>query len=116
MVTIRRDLSAAGERIHRQHMDKIMAIEILDHDGYDEDGAKSELWDLYILFRNEENTTCWKDWEVICYHRERWYGWGATGKEQEEDEYVLERRTTVKGLESTIQKHIETMFREKINH
>ena len=46
----------------------IDCCEVLDHDGYDEDGPQSDLWDLYIIFLNEHGEK-----KVDYFHREDWY-------------------------------------------
>jgi hypothetical protein len=55
--------------------------ETLEHDGYDEEGPKSDLWDLYLISIRETNETS----TVWQYHREDWY----EGKEKEEYEHVV---------------------------
>jgi hypothetical protein len=44
------------------------AIEILDHDGFDSMGPTSDLWDLYLICREENG-----EMMVIQYHREEWF-------------------------------------------
>jgi len=50
-------------------MDKIIKLETLDHDGFDELGPQSNLWDLYYIFigESEESTV------VHHFHREYWF-------------------------------------------
>jgi len=39
----------------------------LDHDGYDRDGPKSNLYDLSIIFEKNGHQS------ILVYHREYWY-------------------------------------------
>jgi hypothetical protein len=48
--------------------------ERVDHDGYDREGPKSNLWDLYVFYQNSRN-----EMMVDFYHREDWF----SGKEEE---------------------------------
>jgi hypothetical protein len=46
--------------------------EILEHDGYDIEGPKSDLWDLFILYTSKvsgEDVIDFVDW----YHWENWF-------------------------------------------
>jgi len=43
--------------------------ETLDHDGYDEEGPKSNLWDLYVIDVHDSNDKS----TVRHFHREDWY-------------------------------------------
>jgi hypothetical protein len=47
----------------------IVAVEVMDHDGYDSQGPKSDLWDLYVVLVRESDETS----VVQHYHRENWY-------------------------------------------
>jgi hypothetical protein len=42
--------------------------ESLSHDGYDIYGPKSNLWDLYIIFKNNKNNKITAHW-----HYEQWF-------------------------------------------
>ena len=64
----------------RLDMKKFVVYEIRSHDGYDENGPKSDLWDLYLT--DIETSS------VRIYHRENWWGGGDM------EEYVLVRETT----------------------
>tara|TARA_B100001173_G_scaffold306839_1_gene314349 strand:- start:1889 stop:2197 length:309 start_codon:yes stop_codon:yes gene_type:complete len=44
-----------------------MEICKIDHDGYDDEGPKSNLYDLYLFI--ERNSKIYKE----CFHREEWY-------------------------------------------
>jgi hypothetical protein len=43
--------------------------EKLDHDGYDKYGPESDLWDLFILYKNKVSGEHFVDW----YNWEDWY-------------------------------------------
>lgn len=45
----------------------LMEIYKIDHDGYDDEGPKSNLYDLYLFI--ERNDKIYKE----CFHREEWY-------------------------------------------
>lgn len=45
----------------------VRIFETKDHDGYDEDGPKSNLWDIYIVFKNNN------DLIYHNYHHEEWF-------------------------------------------
>ncbi len=50
---------------------KIKIIDVkktVSHDGYYIDGPKSNLWDLYITFKNNKNNTITDHW-----HYEQWF-------------------------------------------
>ena len=47
----------------------VLFHETLDHDGYDEEGPNSNLWDLYVIEVRETNEGS----TVHHYHREEWY-------------------------------------------
>jgi len=56
----------AIELLNRQFPDKIVsATETLTHDGYDEYGPESDIWDLIIIDLSDNTTH--------SYHREVWY-------------------------------------------
>ncbi len=42
--------------------------ESLSHDGYDMEGPKSNIWDLYITFKNNKNNKITDNW-----HYEQWF-------------------------------------------
>jgi len=44
------------------------AVELLDHDGFDSMGPTSDLWDLYLISREESG-----EMVVKQYHREEWF-------------------------------------------
>jgi len=68
-------LSRAGRHIANKFPldDSSLAFEVLGHDGYDSDGPKSDLWDLYIIHLDSST--------VDVYHREDWYT-GSAGPYQ----------------------------------
>lgn len=73
--------------------------EILDHDGYDEYGSKSDLWDLFILYKETDKYLV--DW----YHWENWF---------EKDivkEYVLLKTYNLDEIKNDI---IRTSIEDKI--
>lgn len=45
----------------------VRIFETIDHDGYDEYGPKSYLWDMYIVFKNND------DLIYHNYHHEEWF-------------------------------------------
>jgi hypothetical protein len=55
------------------------ALQHVDHDGYDEEGPESNLYDLYVFYRNECGEIM-----VDNYHYENWYQKG-----DEDNEYEL---------------------------
>jgi hypothetical protein len=68
--------------------DTTMFREVLSHDGYDEEGFKSELWDLYwIDIGNRVGREEERIFKIKHFHREHWY-WG---KDQQKYDLVEER-------------------------
>ena len=54
--------------IKNKKMDELIYVkEHLSHDGYDRDGPKSDLWDLYFIGKKDETYT------IYSYHYEYWY-------------------------------------------
>ena len=54
--------------IKNKKMDELIHVkEHLSHDGYDRDGPKSDLWDLYFIGKKDETYT------LYSYHYEIWY-------------------------------------------
>ena len=69
-------LSTEAQRLlsHIQSTTKegvISVVEDLHHDGYDAEGPESDLWDFYVIFKDDA-----KEYRVDVYHREDWF----TGK------------------------------------
>lgn len=70
MVKIMRKLSTNAteclETIDKS-LEILKVVETLDHDGYDMYGPKSNLWELFVLYK-KNNTVC-----VFVYNREDWF-------------------------------------------
>lgn len=71
------ELTKDGSIILNNFKETFFVLECLDHDGHDRYGFKSDLWDLYIIERNDDN-----NYIVYNYHREDW-------KRDEKEEYEL---------------------------
>jgi len=63
--------SEIGQKLLNEILPKykniVRIFETKDHDGYDEYGPKSNLWDMYIVFKNN------KDLIYHNYHHEEWF-------------------------------------------
>ena len=87
-------LSIEAEEVLEKHKEEITDTmefrEVRSHDGYDEEGSKSDLWDLYLIdwidhgIDNEKRIINMKH-----FHREHWY-WG-----KESEPYVLIEEVTM---------------------
>lgn len=73
-----------AEHIPLQIYDKVLAsINILGHDGYDSFGPKSDLYNLYILYKLEGKKY------VAFWHRENWFH----GSEEDDLYYITKIMT-----------------------
>ena len=63
--------------------DSCIVWEILEHDGYDEMGPKSNLWDLFIMDPDSKSPQL-----VQHFHREYWFDG------QDNEPYLWEQETT----------------------
>jgi hypothetical protein len=74
----------------------MVAVETLEHDGYDEDGPRSNLWELYVI---DKATRI-----VQIYHREDWFYW-----REEKKAYHLWncREMEAVGWDDRMRKHVE---------
>ena len=97
------------ETLPEQERKSIVCLhESISHDGYDEDGPESDLYDLLILQKNEEK------YMVSCYHRENWY----TGGEPEEYTKMWKMSVTESSLSdmnSKINMHARKKFLELLS-
>jgi len=77
----------------------IVAMETLEHDGYDEDGPKSNLWDLYVI---DKATRI-----VQIYHREDWFYW-----REEKKAYHLWNcvKMEATGWDDRMRQHVERLW------
>ena len=69
-------------------------LETLEHDGYDEDGPTSNLWDLYLVQveSTDEKSVIWH------FHREEWFGWntqGDQGDQGDKKKYRFVQKTSL---------------------
>jgi hypothetical protein len=69
-------------------------VEKLDHDGYDDQGPKSNLWDLYVLYTNSVNGEY-----VIEYVN--WYHWENCFLKDTKKEYQLYETFNMNNVRST---------------
>lgn len=59
----------AKDLVFKNNINSFIIWETMDHDGYDEMGPRSNLWDLFIIdIKESEESTV-----VYHYHREFWY-------------------------------------------
>ena len=72
----------AKDLVFKNNMTSFIIWETMDHDGYDEMGPCSNLWDLFVvdIKESEESTV------VHHYHREFWY----RGVDQEPYQWLRE--------------------------
>lgn len=92
MIKLSNDASKCLEKIEKSFK-VLRVIETLDHDGYDMYGPKSNIWVLYVLYKNN-NADC-----VFVYNREDWFDY------KHEDYrlvYNIDYKTLVKKTEKTI--------------
>ena len=107
-------LTTEGKRVceafsEQERKTIVCVYENYSHDGYDEDGPKSDLYDLLILQKNEEK------YMVSCYHRENWYTY--TSDEPEEYTKMWEMPVTESSLSDTNSKidvHARKKFLESV--
>ena len=93
-------LSRKAQEVLETHKEEITDTmefrEIRSHDGYDEEGAKSDLWDLYLIDwidKIEENGK--RMVNIKYFHREQWY-WGKESEPYElVEEVTMEKRQVV---------------------
>lgn len=60
-------LSEEAEVVVRKYKNIVCVWENLQHDGYDDFGPESDLWDLYVLYRENNKQ------KFHRYHREDWW-------------------------------------------
>lgn len=58
--------------------------EVLDHDGYDEDGPESDLWDMYV---HVTEGTPSAPAGYYLFHTENWFGGGEVVYDVAEEDY-----------------------------
>ena len=101
------------ERLSKEALDMIaslpeqlsvVAVETLEHDGYDEEGPKSDIWDLYLVHRETRRVT--------LYHREDWYSWG-TQREYKKDKVDKKDNLYVEELSGPLRERFERMLKER---
>lgn len=61
------NLTSNGDSILNKFKNTFFVLESLDHDGSDNYGFKSDLWDLYIIEINKDN-----NYILYNYYREDW--------------------------------------------
>jgi len=91
----------------------VVAVETLEHDGYDEEGPKSDIWDLYLVHRDTRRVT--------LYHREDWYSWGTqrdykkekSDKRDKRDKKDKKDNLYVEGLSGPLRERLERMLKER---
>jgi hypothetical protein len=81
----------------------IVIHEHLSHDGYDEMGPKSDIWDLYVMEVTDKDETS----IVRIYHREFWYNFFG-----DIDDYSLVHETTLTNFYTNMD--IRSLLHEKI--
>lgn len=93
-VSVSPSLSMKAQEVLEKHKEEITDTmefrEVRSHDGYDEEGSKSDLWDLFWIdngvdkIENEKRMV-----NIKHFHREHWY-WG-----KESEPYVLVEEVTI---------------------
>ena len=86
----------------------VVAVETLEHDGYDEEGPKSDIWDLYLVHRDTRRVT--------LYHREDWYYWGTQREYKKEKRDKKDKKDSnlyVEGLSGPLRERLERMLKER---
>ena len=76
--------------LNKQHSDDFhVFMETLEHDGYDEDGPTSNLWDLYLVQveSTDEKSVVWH------FHREEWFGWNTEDDQGDNKKYRFVQKT-----------------------
>jgi hypothetical protein len=114
-VSVSPSLSMKAQEVLEKHKEEITDTmefrEVQSHDGYDEEGSKSDLWDLYLIdwidngidngidkIENEKRVVNMKH-----FHREQWY-WG-----KESEPYVLVEEVTME-TQKVVLKYPELNF------
>lgn len=94
-VSVSTSLSMKAQEVLEKHKEEITDTmefrEVRSHDGYDEEGSKSDLWDLYLI-DNGINNGIDNEKRIVNikhFHREHWY-WG-----KESEPYVLVEEVTM---------------------
>ncbi len=74
---------------HEKH-DIISVYELLSHDGYDIDGPESDIYDLFVIVKNNDMSGIY---EYYHYHRENWFNY-----DKEDKMYYLEDKQRTSDL------------------
>jgi len=84
--------SCAKDFISENHMndDIIYVSEEISHDGYDIDGPESDIYDLFVIVKNNDMSGIY---DYYHYHRENWFNGG-----KEDKMYYLEDKQRISDL------------------
>jgi len=96
----------AKDLVFKNNMTSFIIWETMDHDGYDEMGPCSNLWDLFVvdIKESEESTV------VYHYHREFWY----RGADQEPYQWL--RQATLEQISIYQPCLLENIERMRLEH
>jgi hypothetical protein len=87
MQTLMKGMSVDAQKIVKGSYTSLSTLpqkvwETLEHDGYDDCGPESDIWDLYIVYKSHTG------YLVQRYHRENWYD-GVIKPYEHYKDYVL---------------------------